>query len=612
MSRLSKLLTLNPALPASRSSFLTQKGFASVIAMVLLLAGIGVGTYLVQQRTNYLPKASTSNGYFVCTRTDRAGICSDGQDAILDHCDQYDNNNQIIGHDCGVGSYTAWCTCPAPKPKITVCDDPTSPGETRTVGSTWPGSCASNGQRNYYYCNASGLTSSFTRSDNSCSSPKSHCADADWLVNENGSRIQCTLYGKVCVGEPGEAQCIFTGSSGANNIGSETGGSNATPTKPAAGSLPENTTPQNTEKAGCIGKNSVWCVWNSAGECIDKKADYGEIPGNCGVPNKSLTPNSQGGTSSCSPSCSNSELCKQNSNNKYVCVLKDYLGTPQQCTNSCPEGYKCKDSVCQRMGTSGAATTTSSSQSTSATSETDKTVIPFAGIGIGANIKLSDFTGRVDSYKKAAKKLLEKAKTEKGKKYAQKVDKLAEQAAKKSVACLDKNKLPKNTTTTQITAEQAEKYKACSKEANNAEKPVKASYRLSKFYEILDGKAKDCVKADFGVSPLLYAEGVGGKNSGSHKKLRIFLCRGDSDLKWRVQSPSNKMERLEALKDEKPKYPVTITLPDTGAKFTIYGTSKEDVLKTLDKYIKEADKRTGGEEESDKTAKTDKKKNKDK
>jgi hypothetical protein len=34
-----------------------QKGIAPVIVLVLLLAGLGVGTFLVQNRTNLFPKA---------------------------------------------------------------------------------------------------------------------------------------------------------------------------------------------------------------------------------------------------------------------------------------------------------------------------------------------------------------------------------------------------------------------------------------------------------------------------------------------------------------------------------------------------------------------------
>src|SRR6266581_8898938 len=44
-----------------------QKGVAPIIVILLLLAGIGLGTYLVQQRTNILPFAH-ENSQRVCKK----------------------------------------------------------------------------------------------------------------------------------------------------------------------------------------------------------------------------------------------------------------------------------------------------------------------------------------------------------------------------------------------------------------------------------------------------------------------------------------------------------------------------------------------------------------
>jgi hypothetical protein len=46
-----------------RKKFISQKGFAPIGMIVLLIAGIGIGTYLVSQRTNLLPKASETGGF---------------------------------------------------------------------------------------------------------------------------------------------------------------------------------------------------------------------------------------------------------------------------------------------------------------------------------------------------------------------------------------------------------------------------------------------------------------------------------------------------------------------------------------------------------------------
>ncbi len=39
----------------------SQKGFAHILILVIILAGIGLGVYLISQRTNLIPKASVSN-----------------------------------------------------------------------------------------------------------------------------------------------------------------------------------------------------------------------------------------------------------------------------------------------------------------------------------------------------------------------------------------------------------------------------------------------------------------------------------------------------------------------------------------------------------------------
>jgi hypothetical protein len=41
---------------------LNQKGFAQLLVLVLIVAGVAVGTYLVSQKTNLIPKASDGLG----------------------------------------------------------------------------------------------------------------------------------------------------------------------------------------------------------------------------------------------------------------------------------------------------------------------------------------------------------------------------------------------------------------------------------------------------------------------------------------------------------------------------------------------------------------------
>jgi hypothetical protein len=44
-------------------SFTNHQGFAPIGIIILLIAGIGIGTYLVSQRTNLLPKAAETGGF---------------------------------------------------------------------------------------------------------------------------------------------------------------------------------------------------------------------------------------------------------------------------------------------------------------------------------------------------------------------------------------------------------------------------------------------------------------------------------------------------------------------------------------------------------------------
>ncbi|MBI2596006.1 hypothetical protein HYW46_04715 [Candidatus Daviesbacteria bacterium] len=71
----------------------SQSGIAQVLVLVLLLAGIAIGTYLVQQRTNLLPKAQNRQ-YFKCERSAlgfQDESCTAGRRIALSHCDDANN-----------------------------------------------------------------------------------------------------------------------------------------------------------------------------------------------------------------------------------------------------------------------------------------------------------------------------------------------------------------------------------------------------------------------------------------------------------------------------------------------------------------------------------------
>jgi hypothetical protein len=90
----------------------SEAGFAGQLVMVLLLvAGIGVGTYLTQQRTNIAPKAADLQNE--CTRTCGANHANRTAQCINNaRCDDNDRgacDEQIT--DCNAEAWTAYDTC---------------------------------------------------------------------------------------------------------------------------------------------------------------------------------------------------------------------------------------------------------------------------------------------------------------------------------------------------------------------------------------------------------------------------------------------------------------------------------------------------------------------
>lgn len=94
-------------LPKIKKSLPNQTGFAILPLLVLLVLGIATGTYLVQTRTNFLPKAEETKVLWDCTKamqenggkldeiSKKQSSCSDKQSLKFDHCDYLSADNKV-------------------------------------------------------------------------------------------------------------------------------------------------------------------------------------------------------------------------------------------------------------------------------------------------------------------------------------------------------------------------------------------------------------------------------------------------------------------------------------------------------------------------------------
>lgn len=173
--------------------------------------------------------------------------------------------------------------------------------------------------------------------------------------------------------------------------------------------------------------------------------------------------------------------------------------------------------------------------------------IPLAKVGLGTEEEIkSDFKSLITTYLTRTASLQKKVAaipttTEQGK-AAQKIatDALAD-ATKAAEKC---NNDPQS----------------CSlSEVQRAYIAVKNDNRLAQLQLVLTGQTNDCVKADLGATPHLKAYGV-AHPAPKYKPERLFLCPGtDGTLKWRVQTPQGKFERLACL------YPSVAKTSATGS-----------------------------------------------
>ncbi len=319
-----------------------QKGFSQILVLLILLAGIAAGTYLVQQRTNLKPKALEINiqcqdscdvqkeiGESGCRASPPQAkpFCNLLVQQTYSNCLQYcsskpscSNESREEEYYCAYGtrcynleirSTDTACEW-QPKPRISVrCESAvpdcgyepevfcTTSDGLQPARSSWDGPCTSDNIRVEYSCSEDGTISEYLRRDETCNAAKHplYCVSYygrfplgdSWRGGcySDGYRVQykCGPDGSITSDaiEDRVCQVDFSGPVPplpANPPPIPPPTANGQPIK--RGGVTQ-AIPQLYVGAGCKDKESVWGNWMGS-ILVEEIQNFGQIPGQCDVP----------------------------------------------------------------------------------------------------------------------------------------------------------------------------------------------------------------------------------------------------------------------------------------------------------------------------------------
>lgn len=337
-----------------------QRGFAILPLIILMLVGITAGTLLVQNRTNFLPKAQsdlcqqmsatceeqgkvcqiTPDGEPICVRviSNRVAICTP---EIILRCDERGQscranaNNQPecyspIKNTACTPEIISRCdsqgqTCVTNQNNEPICVNRTTIGTGScrngfgggAVGTAWDGPCSSNaGYRIRYYCSSNENIAEGAINDDSCNpAPRGGCR------NSYGGGAVNTAWDGPCSDKPGYKTKYYC--SGPDNI-TEDLRNDDTCTAPAAG---QPATATGTQKSACIQAQEAGaeikyvCNLNGTKYCDNSTTLVTRAGGNCAASNQ------QADSRGCAynyekKNCAANEKCNDPGDGKASCIPK--------------------------------------------------------------------------------------------------------------------------------------------------------------------------------------------------------------------------------------------------------------------------------------------------
>lgn len=269
------------------TSLNSQRGFAQFLVLVLLVTGIGVGTYLVQQRTNLLPKAQESiscddyGSDFCSTRHGQSSTCSGGTGGSFnDGCTEptiTSNNCESNGGNSFCNSRHGSATCMGgnlgPYGDGCVANETCSGPRRIHAGSGEIIQTCSVG----FICQATGAQTTCVRSQT--------CSGNRVIDNGSGEIFKTCQDTQVCQNnQDGTASCVnkISEPAPANNQGANQGTSPVTQSAATSKGSGTTTTSTASEQSSCSKKT---CVFSEGpGKCFQGVCKAGK-ENDCGFNN---------------------------------------------------------------------------------------------------------------------------------------------------------------------------------------------------------------------------------------------------------------------------------------------------------------------------------------
>lgn len=287
----------------------SQAGIAQILVLLLLLGGIGLGTYLVQQRTNIFPKAQENKSLLcpVCGSMYSSGAyeCQDDDFRLCKaKCEagraENDDYNKCLS-ECHASPGMKPCMdklkaevklCVGRESKLGKCHLGSSPScdGVHKIGESWGEGCSSTiGYRVEKFCNSNLTITTGERSDPSCKSTSSNlCTKEDagktrTCIKDGKQGTQKLELSSCASGDQESNVCRVYNCNWSECAVPQAAAPGAQPAAPAQGGT-QQTPPSDTTPAQCTKKTCAYSQENGkcyAGVCKDPK--------NCGF-NKDCIP----------------------------------------------------------------------------------------------------------------------------------------------------------------------------------------------------------------------------------------------------------------------------------------------------------------------------------